>query len=64
MSNGDRNISWLPSLFTNAGGADVVVVVTADSEWFTKYHTVVSLSGDCLPPSMLPLVQPGYGGDR
>ena len=62
MSNGDRNITWLPPLFTNARGADVVVGVTADSEWFTKYHTVVSLSSD-LPPSMLPLVQPGYGGD-
>ena len=63
MSNGDRNITWLPPLFTNAGGADVVVGVTADSEWFTQYHTVISFSGDRLPPSMLPLVQPGFGGD-
>ncbi|MGB4706989.1 MAG: hypothetical protein WBH28_00860 [Fuerstiella sp.] len=63
MSNGDRNITWLPPLFTNAGGADVVVGVTSDPEWFTQYHTVVSLSGDRLPPSILPLVQPGYGGD-
>lgn len=63
MSNGNRNITWLPPLFTNTGGADVVVGVTAAPEWFTQYHTVVSLSGDRLPPSMLPLVQPGYGGD-
>ena len=63
MSNGDRNITWLPPLFMNAGGADVVVGVDASSDWFTQYHTVVSLSGDRLPPSILPLVQPGYGGD-
>lgn len=63
MSNGDRNITWLPPLFTNTGGADVVVGVTTDSEWFTEYYTVVSLSGGRLPPSILPLVQAGYGGD-
>lgn len=63
MSNGDRNITWLPPLITKAGGADVVVGVDAGYDWFTQYHTVVSFSGDRLPPSMLPLVQPGYGGD-
>ncbi len=63
MSNGDRNITWLAPLFTNAGGADVVVGVNAAPEWFTQYHAVESLSGNRIPPSMLPLVQPGYGGD-
>lgn len=63
MKSEDRSITWLPPLFTNAGGTDVVVGVTAASEWFTQYHTVVSLSETRLPPSMLPLVQPGFGGD-
>ena len=63
MKSEDCSIMWLPPLFTNAGGTDVVVGVTAASEWFTQYHTIVSLSETRLPPSMLPLVQPGFGGD-
>jgi hypothetical protein len=63
MSNGDRNIAWLPPLFTNARGSEIVVGVTSDSDWFIQYDPPVSLSGDRIPPWILPLVQPGYGGD-
>ncbi|MEO9591511.1 hypothetical protein [Rhodopirellula bahusiensis] len=63
MSNGDRSITWLPPLFTNAGGSEVVVGVDADSRWFIQHDTPISLSGDRTPPWILPLVQPGYGGD-
>ena len=63
MSNGDPNITWLSPLFTNAGGSDIVVGVTQDATWFIQHAPPVSLSGDRIPPCILPLVQPGYGGD-
>jgi len=63
MSNGDHNITWLPPLFTNAGGSDIVVGVTPDTRWFIQHDSPVPLFGDRIPPWILPLVQPGYGGD-
>lgn len=63
MNNRSQNIKWLAPLFTNAGGGDVIVGVTPDSEWFVQHNTITSLSSDRLPSTMLPLVQPGFGGD-
>ncbi|WP_442506025.1 hypothetical protein SH528x_004845 [Novipirellula sp. SH528] len=63
MSNGDRNIVWLPPLFTNAGGADIIVGVTPDSAWYLKPQSPIEITSDTIHPSIVPLVQPGYGGD-
>jgi hypothetical protein len=65
MSNGDRNIVWLPPLFTNAGGADIVVGVTLESAWYlqSQSQSPIRITSDTIHPSIVPLVQPSYGGD-
>ncbi len=63
MSNGDRNITWLPPLFTNGGGADIVVGVTQDRAWFLQLDPPLEICPDTIHPAIVPLVQPGYGGD-
>jgi hypothetical protein len=63
MSIGDRTVTWLPPLFTNAGGADVVVGVTSDSAWLLQLDSPIRIASETRHPAILPLVQPGYGGD-
>ena len=63
MSNGNHNITWLPPLFANAGGSDIVVGITSDARWFVQHDPPAPLFRDRIPPWILPIVQPGYGGD-
>ena len=63
MSDGVVSVVWLAPLFTNAGGAEIVVGVTPAAEWYLQLDSPIRFTSTTFHPSILPLVQPNYGGD-
>ena len=55
-------ITWLPPLFTNAGGYTVIVGLADDGIWYIDPNEPSIIGDGKTGLAMLPLMQPGYGG--
>lgn len=56
-------MNWLPKLYTNAGGWDVVVGVSDSGDWYLKLDTPTLIGTGNTGMALLPLMEPGYGGE-